>query len=305
MDVELSRAETELQQEESALHSELTRLMTVSAEIERRLGLLRSATAEAAQAGVRDATLDAHLKSARVPAIDADRPFDAARSARQAAVQARRDTAGAVRSQLGQVKAQLTTLSQQLLADEKTAQKLGGLVKQQQRAAREAEEADRFAGDQTLPPGAMLAPPLPEPTPPPPMPPMRVRAKTLPPKPPQDAGDDARPNRISPRVRMQATVDLHSDNNFFTGFSSNLSDGGLFVATVNLLPIGTEVDVTFSLPSGQKVAAKGTVRWLREVNDKLPDSFPGLGIQFTNLDTSAQSAIDDFLAERDPLFYTE
>jgi uncharacterized protein (TIGR02266 family) len=287
--------------------------MTVSAEIERRLGLLRSAAREAAEAGVRDATLDAHLKGARVPAIDADRPFDAARSARKAALQARRDTAGAVRSQLGQVKAQLTTLSQQLLADEKTAQKLGGLVKQQQRAAQEAEqvevEEDQFAGDQTLPPGAMMAPPLPESTPPPPMPlpPMRARPKTLPPKPPPGASADAdaRPNRISPRVRMQATVDLHSDNNFFTGFSSNLSDGGLFVATVNLLPIGTEVDVTFSLPSGEKVAAKGTVRWLREVNDKLPDSFPGLGIQFTSLDNKDQAAIDGFLAEREPLFYTE
>jgi uncharacterized protein (TIGR02266 family) len=104
---------------------------------------------------------------------------------------------------------------------------------------------------------------------------------------------------------MQVSVDLQSDNNFFNGFSSNLSDGGLFVATVNLLPIGTETDVTFSLPSGHKVIARGVVRWVREVNDNLPDSFPGLGIQFTNLDDGAQGAIASFLAEREPLFYTD
>jgi uncharacterized protein (TIGR02266 family) len=104
---------------------------------------------------------------------------------------------------------------------------------------------------------------------------------------------------------MQAAVDFHSDNNFFNGFSANISDGGLFVATVNLVPLGTEVDLSFSLPSGERIEAKGVVRWVREVNDKLPDAFPGLGVQFSSLKPEAQQAIDSFLAQRDPLFYAE
>lgn len=118
---------------------------------------------------------------------------------------------------------------------------------------------------------------------------------------------DASPakKRQRPRVKMQAAVDFHSDNNFFNGFSANISDGGLFVATINLLPLGTEVDLNFTLPSGQHIEAKGVVRWVREVNDKLPDAFPGLGVQFAGLSDAAQNAINEFLAERDPLFFAD
>lgn len=115
--------------------------------------------------------------------------------------------------------------------------------------------------------------------------------------------DPPRPQRISPRVRMMAAVDFSSDANFYQGFSANISEGGLFVATVNLVPLGTEVDLSFSLPSGDRIDAKGVVRWVREVNDRLPDSFPGMGVEFVNLAVDAQNAIDAFIAQRDPLFF--
>jgi uncharacterized protein (TIGR02266 family) len=104
---------------------------------------------------------------------------------------------------------------------------------------------------------------------------------------------------------MMAAIDLSSDDNFFNGFSSNISDGGLFVATVNLVPLGTEVDLHFSLPSGEKVEVHGVVRWRREVNDQLPDAFPGLGVQFTRLDERAQQTISRFVEAREPMFYAE
>ncbi len=115
--------------------------------------------------------------------------------------------------------------------------------------------------------------------------------------------DPPRPQRLSPRVRMMAAIDFSSDANFYQGFSANISEGGLFVATVNLVPLGTEVDLSFSLPSGDRIDAKGVVRWVREVNDKLPDAFPGMGVEFVNLAPQAQESIDAFIAQRDPLFF--
>ena len=111
--------------------------------------------------------------------------------------------------------------------------------------------------------------------------------------------------RQNPRVKMQAAVDFHSHNNFFNGFSANISDGGLFIATVNLVPLGTEVDLAFSLPSGDRIEAHGVVRWVRDVNDTLPDAFPGIGVQFSGLNPEAQDAIHQFLAHRDPLFFSD
>lgn len=111
--------------------------------------------------------------------------------------------------------------------------------------------------------------------------------------------------RVAARVAMQTQVDLSSDSNFFTGFSTNISEGGLFVATVNVLPPGTPVDVTFSLPAGSRLTIKGEVRWTREVNDRTPEVFPGVGVRFTEVDPAVVSQIKSFVQQREPLFFPD
>jgi uncharacterized protein (TIGR02266 family) len=111
--------------------------------------------------------------------------------------------------------------------------------------------------------------------------------------------------RVAARVAMQTQVDLASDSNFFTGFSTNISEGGLFIATVNVLPPGTPVDVTFSLPAGARLTVKGEVRWTREVNDRTPEVFPGVGVRFTEVDPAVVSQIKSFVEKREPLFFPD
>ena len=122
---------------------------------------------------------------------------------------------------------------------------------------------------------------------------------------PMSAAAPASTRRTAPRVRMQATIDFGSENNFYNGFSTNISEGGVFVATVKLVPLGTEVDLAFSLPTGEKIETRGVVRWHREVNDKIPESMPGIGIEFVNLPPAAESSVKRFVASRDPMFYAE
>jgi len=111
--------------------------------------------------------------------------------------------------------------------------------------------------------------------------------------------------RSSSRIPVQTQVDLSSDSNVFTGFSTNLSEGGVFVATVNLLPVGTAVDLTFSLPGKVRITVQGEVRWTREVDDRAPDVFPGVGVRFVDLSPEAAQALHRFVADREPLFYPE
>ncbi len=115
----------------------------------------------------------------------------------------------------------------------------------------------------------------------------------------------AAPGRSSTRVPLQTQVDLSSDSNVFTGFSTNLSEGGLFVATVNLLPVGTQVDLTFTLPGNAKVSVRGEVRWTRELDDRTPEVFPGVGVRFVDLSPQAANALHRFIASREPLFYPD
>lgn len=267
MDVELSRAEAELHQEETALETELAKLAGVTEELRVRLSGARALAAQAAGAGIPDGGLFARLEATHVPQLPQADVFARARAAREAAVAARRETNAQVRQQLVALKGQLQKLAQQLMADEQSAQRLAA-----QAQAR---------------PAPVEAPPPPPPPLPPPMP--GRAANTV--------------QRTQHRVKMQVAVDFGSDNNFFNGFSANISDGGLFIATVNLVPIGTEIDPSFSLPSGERVQAHGVVRWVREVDDKNPDAFPGIGVQFTKLDGDGRLAVERFVRSREPMFY--
>jgi uncharacterized protein (TIGR02266 family) len=278
MDNELNRAETELLQEETILQGELGRLSAVSLDLEKRLKAIKFTAAEAAAKGVTDEELAARLEATAVPAVDTETPFAESRAARQAAVVAWRAATQATREQVAELRQTLSGLSTQILTDEKFVKRLASL-------ARRAKEVE--ASVSPTPAATTIPSPIPKTAP---------KIPTI---------MDPRTERQSPRVKMQTVIDLHSDDNFFRGFSSNISDGGIFVATVNLLPIGTHVDLQFSLPSGHRVEAHGEVRWVREINDQLPDSFPGLGIQFSSLDSGAVDAINGFVSEREPLFFVD
>lgn len=113
------------------------------------------------------------------------------------------------------------------------------------------------------------------------------------------------PGRKAPRVALDADIGFQSDTNFYTGFSEDLSDGGLFIATYNLLPVGAEVTINFTLPDGHLVVAKGHVTWVREFNEATPDVAPGIGVQFETLTETDMKSIRSFLRKRAPMFYAE
>lgn len=113
------------------------------------------------------------------------------------------------------------------------------------------------------------------------------------------------PGRSNARYPLQTQVDLSSDSNVFTGFSTNLSEGGLFVATLSVLPVGTPVDLTFTLPGKVRITVRGEVRWIREIDDRTPDVFPGVGVRFLDLTAEASAALQRFVASREPLFFPD
>ncbi|MER2566190.1 MAG: TIGR02266 family protein [Myxococcaceae bacterium] len=291
-DVELSRKEAEQAQEESNLHAELTRIMAATTDYERRVKQLKGAMADAEKQGVADKPLADRVRNLAVPTLDAESAFTPARQQRAAALQARHAASHEVRERIKEFRAAIGALSQTIVADEKSLQRLLAQAKQA------AAQAPKPPPDEL---GATLVSAAPPPA-------LRQRAQTQPPSPAATAigrMTPPAPKRQSPRVRMQAQVDFESDDNFFNGFSSNISDGGLFIATVNVLPLGTNVDVGFTLPTGERIECKGVVRWVREIDDRNPDSHPGMGVQFVDLEERSATAIEQFIQQREPMFYVE
>lgn len=118
-----------------------------------------------------------------------------------------------------------------------------------------------------------------------------------------DLGDDER--REHRRVDMQVEVTFESETNFFQGFSEDISDGGLFIATYQLKPVGTEVEIEFQLPDGHVVSTTGTVRWHRDPRDLDPDVTPGMGLSFEDLNDKDRAEVREFIDCRAPLFYVD
>ena len=104
--------------------------------------------------------------------------------------------------------------------------------------------------------------------------------------------------RTSPRIGFEVDVGFVSESHFYAGLSMDVSDGGLFVATYQLQPVGSEVVVTFVLPSGHAVTTNAVVRWVREQSD---DASPGMGLAF-ELTGEDRKQVCSFCDRRQPLF---
>ncbi|MCP4679169.1 MAG: TIGR02266 family protein [Deltaproteobacteria bacterium] len=105
------------------------------------------------------------------------------------------------------------------------------------------------------------------------------------------------------RRSIEVDIGIHSDTNFFTGFSQDISSGGIFFATYDILSLGTEVNVNFRLPNGPVLSLNGIVRWVREYNEIAQDIEPGMGIEFNNLSPDDRQAINLFISQHPPIFY--
>jgi uncharacterized protein (TIGR02266 family) len=87
-----------------------------------------------------------------------------------------------------------------------------------------------------------------------------------------------------PRAHLAVKVGVEYGTSFFTGFSGNISRGGVFVATHQSLPIGARVELFFEMPDGHAVSVPATVRWVRDADEAALDgSSPGVGFSFVHL----------------------
>lgn len=121
----------------------------------------------------------------------------------------------------------------------------------------------------------------------------------------EPASSPASFRRRSGRLSAELEVSLFSDSNFYVGFTENLSEGGLFVATYLMRPLGSKVEMSVRLPGrAEPLILRGEVRWVREYSPT-SDGCPGMGIQFDGVSESDHSDIAAFLATREPLFFTD
>lgn len=108
---------------------------------------------------------------------------------------------------------------------------------------------------------------------------------------------------IGRREKLEANIGATTESNFFVGFSGEISEGGVFIATYTTLPIGTPVEVLVTLPGGFESTIPGTVRFVRDPMDM--DSEPGVGVRFDKLTSEQRELVLRFIKKRPPVFYDD
>jgi uncharacterized protein (TIGR02266 family) len=110
--------------------------------------------------------------------------------------------------------------------------------------------------------------------------------------------------RRLPRASLVTELSLYSGSNFYAGFTEDISEGGVFVASYAILPVGAQVSIELALPGGFEIRATGTVRWLRHSGDEGAGSEPpGMGIELGAIDEEDRLLIREFVANRSPYFF--
>lgn len=113
-----------------------------------------------------------------------------------------------------------------------------------------------------------------------------------------------REKRAHKRVAMQVAVSGVGEDNFFVGFSEDISEGGVFISTMCPPCIGENIDLSIAISEEQALTIRGAVRWHRSNGRGEPT---GCGVCFLPMSTEQALLLQQALSltGRDPLFYDE
>lgn len=107
--------------------------------------------------------------------------------------------------------------------------------------------------------------------------------------------------RLNHEINVDFEVSVDGPHSFFTGITQDISKGGVFLATHQIYPIGTNMKLSFVI-EGASVTVDAVVRWIRSPeNITGNDILPGMGLQFLSPGTDVIKAFDKFLEKKEPL----
>jgi len=106
--------------------------------------------------------------------------------------------------------------------------------------------------------------------------------------------------RATPRQQARMLVRYGADNQTqLHDYTVNLSIGGIFLETRQILPVKTQLVLEFIVPGGDNpMVARGQVSWINSGAEPVnPDLPPGFGVHFLDMEREKERLIRNFLQE--------
>jgi uncharacterized protein (TIGR02266 family) len=103
--------------------------------------------------------------------------------------------------------------------------------------------------------------------------------------------DEKRSGQRTPLV-LRIKLRYPDVDTFVGKFATNVSRGGMFIASRKPKPVGTSLKFELQLADGSPViAGKGVVKWVREFDENNPRQPHGMGIEFAQLRDDSEAAL--------------
>jgi len=101
------------------------------------------------------------------------------------------------------------------------------------------------------------------------------------------------------RIKVNLQIQFKSIESMegrFGGRTSDLSQGGVFMHSEDVKPVGTRLELEVPIPGGSPVIVTGTVRSIRYHKNRPV----GMGIEFDRLEDPALGVIQWFIRQHQP-----
>ena len=106
-------------------------------------------------------------------------------------------------------------------------------------------------------------------------------------------------SRKHPRVSLEMDVEFHDGNDLVPGKSRDIGAGGIYIASSNPLPDGSDTQIRFVLdPEKDAMKVGGRVAWTNDGQERKLDTHPvGMGVEFVEKDEQKRKAIGEFVRD--------
>lgn len=85
------------------------------------------------------------------------------------------------------------------------------------------------------------------------------------------------------RVSISKKVTVFHGGKEYILYTSNLSEGGVYIMKTNPFPVGSVLEITMPLDNGNSVQLKGVVVHVKGLFSDISNSTPGMGLQFQEI----------------------
>lgn len=104
-------------------------------------------------------------------------------------------------------------------------------------------------------------------------------------------------NRMHLRDKFIKKLKVHWGGKEHGYYAETLSEGGIYLRTMEPLPIGTEIEIQLHLDEGRSLPVKGTVIYTKRISEDFMSLPPGMAVRFRGLADKDVQLLKSYVAD--------